>query len=94
MKNFKHINISEKQARPVCRHPSVCPTCPCRRGGGPGVLPNLLKEDKKEEYDEEKKKDDVAEEEMEGNRRVEEDIQGSLVVENGMLVKSRNQQKC
>ena len=52
--------------------------------GGPGVLPNLLKE---EEDEEEKKEDDDEEEEMEGKRKDEEDLQDSLVVEAGMLVK-------
>ena len=40
--------------------------------GGPGGLPNLLKEEEKEEDDEEKKEDDGEEEEMEGKRRDEE----------------------
>ena len=26
-------NLGEEEARPVCRHPSACPTGPCRRGG-------------------------------------------------------------
>ena len=55
--------------------------------GGPGGLPNLLKEEEKEEDEEEKKEDDDDEEEMEGKRRDEEDMQDSLVVEEGMKVK-------
>ena len=63
-------------------------------------LPNFLKEEEKEEYNEEKEKNDEEkkedekkkkendekEEEMEGNRRDEEDMQDSLVVEDGIMV--------
>ena len=66
----------------------------------PGRLPNFLKAVKKEEYneekqkdgeekeedDEEKKKNDEKKEEMEGKRRDEDDMQDSLVVEEGMMV--------
>ena len=59
--------------------------------GGPGGLPNLLKEEEKEEDEEEKKEekkeDDDDEEEMDGKRRDEEDMHDSLVVEEGMIVK-------
>ena len=54
-------------------------------GRGPGGLPNLLKEEEKEEYEEEKKGE--YEEEVEGKRRDQEDMQDSLVVEEGMIVK-------
>ena len=60
---------------------------PAGEEGGPGGLSNLLKEEDKEEDEEEKKEDDDGEEEMEGKRRDEEDIQDSLVVEEGMMVK-------
>ena len=60
---------------------------PAGEEGGPGGLPNLLKEEEKEEDEEEKKEDDDDEEEMEGKRRDEEDMQDSLVVEEGMIVK-------
>ena len=55
--------------------------------GGPGGLPNLLKEEEKEEVEEEKKEDGDDEEDMEGKSRNEEDMQNILVVEEGMLVK-------
>ena len=47
---------------------------PAGEEGGPGGLPNLLKEEEKEEDEEEKKEDDDEEEEMEGKRRDEEDM--------------------
>ena len=47
---------------------------PAGEEGGPGGLPNLLKEEEKEEDEEEKKEDDDYEEEMEGKRRDEEDM--------------------
>ena len=55
--------------------------------GVPGGLPNLLKEVEKEEEEEEKKEDNDDEEEMEGKRRDEEDMQDSLIVKEGMMVK-------
>ena len=55
--------------------------------GGPGGLLNLLKEEEKKETEEEKKGDDDDEEEMEGKRRYEKDMQDSLVVEEGMIIK-------
>ena len=42
---------------------------PAGEEGGPGGLPNLLKEEAKEQDEEEKKEDDIDEEEMEGKRR-------------------------
>ena len=68
--------------------------------GEPGGLPIFLKEEEKKEYNEEKEKDDEEkeeddeekkendekEEEMEGKRRDDEDMQDSLVVEEGMMV--------
>ena len=54
---------------------------------GPGGPPNLLNEEEKEEYEEKKKEDDDDEEEVEGTRRDDEDMQDSLVVEEGMIVK-------
>ena len=75
---------------------------PAGEEGEPEGLPNFLKEEEKEEYDEEKEKDDeekeekdeekkkyyVKEIEMEENRRDEEDMQDSLVVEEGIMVNS------
>ena len=62
--------MGEEEARPVCRHHSACPTGPCRRGGRPGDLPNLLMEKEKKE-DEEKIKNYEKEEQLEGKRRKE-----------------------
>ena len=59
---------------------------PAGQEGGRGGLPYLLKEEEKEEDEEEKKEDDVEEEEMDGKRMDEEDMQASLVVEEGMVV--------
>ena len=59
---------------------------PAGEEGGPGGLPNLLKKEEKEEDDEEKKEDDDEEEEMDGTRE-EEDMQDSLVGEEGIMVK-------
>ena len=53
--------------------------------GGPGDLPNLQKEE--EENEEEKKEDADEEKEIKGKRRDEEDMQDSLVVEAGIIVK-------
>ena len=39
---------------------------PAEEEGGPGCLPNLLKEEEKEEGDDEKKEDDDEKEEMDG----------------------------
>ena len=50
-----------------------------------GGLPNLQKEEEKDKK--ENKEDDEKEEEMEGKRRDEEDMQDSLVVQEGMIVK-------
>ena len=58
---------------------------PAGEQGGPGGLPNLLKYGEKKEDGEEKKEDDDKEEEMEGKRRDEEDMQDSLMVEEGMM---------
>ena len=55
--------------------------------GGPIGISNLLKEENKEEDEEEKKEDDDKEEEMEGKQRDDEDMQDSLMVEEGMIVK-------
>ena len=60
---------------------------PAEEEGGSGGLLNLLKEKKKKE--EEEKEDDDEEEEMEGKRRVEGDMQDSLVVEKGIRSDSR-----
>ena len=57
---------------------------PAIEKGGPGGLPNLLKEKEKEDDEKEQKEGDDDEEEVEGKRREEED---SLVVEEGMMVK-------
>ena len=53
---------------------------PAGEEGGPRCFPNLLKEEEKEE-------DVDDEEEREGKRRVEEDMQDSLLVAEGMIVK-------
>ena len=53
---------------------------------GPGSLPNLLKEEDRKEDEEEKMEDDDGEKEMEGKRRDEEDMQDSLVVEEGIRI--------
>ena len=60
---------------------------PAGKEGGPGGLPNLLQEEEKEEVEEEKKEDGDDEEDMEGKRRNEKDMQDSLVVEEGMMIK-------
>ena len=60
---------------------------PAGEEGGPGGLPNLLKE-KEMEDDEggEKKEDDDDDEEMEGKRRGAEAMQDIMVLEEGMMV--------
>ena len=65
---------------------------PAGEGGEPGGLTNFLKEEEKEEDDVEKEENDVEKkdnhekgEEMEGKRREDEDMQESLVVEEGMM---------
>ena len=60
---------------------------PAGEEGGPGGLQNLLKEEEKEEVEEEKKENGDDEEDMEGKRRNKVDMQDSLVVEEGMMVK-------
>ena len=47
--------MEEEEARPVCRHPSACPTGPCRKEGLAWSPPNLLMEEEKEV---DKKEDD------------------------------------
>ena len=47
---------------------------PAGEEGGPGGLPNVLKEEEKEQDEEEKKEDDIFEEEMKGKRRDKEDM--------------------
>ena len=91
MNNFKPVIILEPWGR---RRPGLYADIPvpvlqvpAGEEGGPGGLPNLLKEEEKEEDDEEKKDNDDDEEEMEGKRRDEEDMQDSLVLEEGMIVK-------
>ena len=54
--------------------------------GGPGGLPNLLKEEETDGEEEEKKEGDEEEEEIEGKRRDDEEMPDSLVVEVGMMV--------
>ena len=74
--------MGEEGARPVSRHPSACPTDPCRRGGRAWRPSSFLKGEEKEEDEEEEKKEfDDDDEEMEGKRRDDEDMQDSLVVE-------------
>ena len=60
---------------------------PAGEEGGPSRLINLLKEEEREEDVERKKEDGDDEKDMEGKRRNEEDMQDSLVVEDGMMVK-------
>ena len=60
---------------------------PAGEEGGPGGLPNLLKEEEKEEEEEEKKEDDDDVEEIEWTSRDDEDMQDNLVVEEGIMVK-------
>ena len=76
-------NLGEEDTRPLCRHPSACPTGSCRKGGWPGGL----KYRENEEVGEEKKEDDDVEEEMEEKSRDEKDIKDSLVVQEGLIVK-------
>ena len=54
---------------------------------GPGGLPNLLKVKEKVDNENKKKEDVDYEGEMEGMRRDEKEMQDSLVVEEGMIVK-------
>ena len=79
--------MGEEEARPVCRHPSACPTGPCRRGEMAWRPSKTTLKEEEKEKDEEKKEDDDDKEQMEGKRRDEEDKQDSLVVEEGMIVK-------
>ena len=60
---------------------------PAGEEGGPGGLHNLRKEKDKEEDEEEKKDDYDDEKGMEGKRKEKEDIQDSIVVEGGRVVK-------
>ena len=66
---------------------------PAGEEGEPGGLTNFLKKEEKEEDDVEKEEDDEEKkendekEELEGKRREEEDIQDSLVVQEGRIVK-------
>ena len=83
MNNVKPVIILEPRGR---RRPGLYADIPVpvlqvpsEEEGGPGGPPNLLKE-------EEKNKDDNSEEEMEGKRRNAEDMQDSLLVEEGMMV--------
>ena len=77
MNNFKPVIILEPddRRRPVLYADIPVPflKVPAGEEGGPGGLPNLLKEEKEEE-------------EMEGKRRDEKEMQDSMVVEEGMLV--------
>ena len=66
-------NMGEEEARPVCGHPSACPTGPCRGGARPWRISKPPKEEEKEEDEEEEEYDDD-EEEMEGKRKDEEDL--------------------
>ena len=80
-------NLGEEEARPLYRHHRACPTGSCRIGGRawrPSKPPELWEKD---EDGEENKEDDVDEEEIQGKRRDEKDIQDSLVVKEGMIVK-------
>ena len=73
MNNFKPVIILEPWGR---RRPGLYADIPvpvlqvpAGEEGGPGGLPNLLKEEEKEEDEEEKKEDGDDEEEREGKRR-------------------------
>ena len=73
---------------PLCGYLGACPTDAYRNGGlegGLGGLPSLLKEEENVEDDEEKMEEDE-EEGIEGKRRDEEEMQDSLVVEEGKMV--------
>ena len=56
--------MGEEEARPVCRHPSSCPTGPCRRGGSAWRPSKRPERGGKGEYEEEKKEDDDEGEEV------------------------------
>ena len=60
---------------------------PAEEEGGPGGHPNLMKKGENEKDGEEKMEDDDDDEEMKGKRKDEKDIQDSLVVQEGMIVK-------
>ena len=60
---------------------------PAGEEGWPSGLPNLLKEEEKEEDEEEKEEDGNDKEAIEGSRRNEEDMQDSLVLEEGIIGK-------
>ena len=92
MNNFKPVIIWKpgwrRSPRLFADIPVPVLQVPAGDEGGPGGLPNTLKEGEKEEdLEEEKKEDDDDDEEMEGKRRDAEDMQDSLVVEEGMMVK-------
>ena len=91
MNNLEPIDILEPggRRRPDLYADNPLPVLqfPAGKEGEPGGLPNLLKEEEKEEDEEEKKEDDDKEEEMEGKQRDDEDMQDSLMVEEGMIVK-------
>ena len=91
MNNLKSVIILEPGGRkrpglyadipvPVILIPAV-------EEGRPAGLPNLLKEEEKEEDEGEKNDDHDDKEQMEGKRRDEEDMQDSLVVEEGIMVR-------
>ena len=68
--------MEEEEARPACRHPSVCPTPgPCRREGR-GLTNHLKEEEEEEEEEEEKKEDYDDKEEMKGKKRDGENKHG------------------
>ena len=80
------------EPRPVCTAyyaylPVPVLQVPVGEERGPSGLPNTLKEGEKEEDWEEKLEDDDDEEEIEGKRRDTKDMQDSLVVEEGMIIK-------
>ena len=75
------------QVRPVCRHPSACPTGPWRRGGRAWRSPKSPGGGGEGVVKEEEKKDDDEEEMMEGEKRVEDDMQDRLGGEDSIMVK-------
>ena len=85
MNNFKPVIIlepGEEEADITVLIPHV----PAGEKGWPGGPPNLMKYGEKE-GDGEEKDDDEEEEGMKGKRMDEEDMQDSLMVEEGMIVK-------
>ena len=86
-----HIILEPGEGRrrpgPYANIPVPVLQVPAVEDEGPVGLPSLLKDKEKVDYEKEKKEDDDYEEEMDGMRRDKEEIQDSLSVEEGMMVK-------